>query len=118
MIEAAQRRIQDPRAEFFVSHVASQDADYSFVSGTWNMKMWAKEDEWRDFVYENLRDLWSHTRVALGFNMLSMANPHREETLYYADPEHMLAFCRSELTPNVRTVDRLEPREFVAFLLR
>lgn len=119
MIVEARKRIPDPRAEFLVSHVATEEADYSFVSGTWNMKMWAKNDEWRDFVYENLRDLWSKTRVALGFNMLSTTNPaHHEETLYYADPAHMIEFCRRELSPNVRRVDRLEPREFVVFLLR
>jgi len=118
MIAEARKRIRDPRAEFFVSHVAENEADYSFVSGTWNMKMWATDAEWRDFVYENLRDLWSQTRVALGFNMLSIDNPYREETLYYADPAHMLDFCRRELTVNVRTVDRLEPREFIVFLLR
>ena len=118
MIEAARRRIQDPRAEFIVSHVATEEADYSFVSGTWNMKMWASDSDWRNFVYENLRQLWSKTRVALGFNMLSINNPFREDTLYYADPTHMLAFCRDALTPHVRTVDRLEPREFVVFLRR
>jgi SAM-dependent methyltransferase len=118
MVEEARRRIADPRAVFEMSHVATHDADYSFVSGTWNMKMWADDVEWRGFVLGNLKDLWSRTRVALGFNMLSVKNPWREPTLYYADPEDIVNFCRRELTPNVRTVDRLEPREFVVFLLR
>jgi len=118
MVEEARRRIPDPRAVFEVSHVATHDADYSFVSGTWNMKMWAEDGEWRAFVLGNLKDLWSRTRVALGFNMLSVKNPWREPTLYYADPEDVVGFCRRELTQNVRTVDRLEPREFVVFLLR
>jgi SAM-dependent methyltransferase len=118
MIAEARKRHPDPRADFIVSHVATEAADYSFVSGTWNMKMWASNADWRDFVYENLRHLWSRTRTALGFNMLSIANPYREDTLYYADPLHMVEFCRRELTSNVHTVDRLEPREFVVFLLR
>jgi hypothetical protein len=82
------------------------------------MKMWADDVEWRGFVLGNLKDLWSRTRVALGFNMLSVQNPWRERTLYYADPEDVVGFCRRELTENVRTVDRLEPREFVVVLLR
>ena len=118
MIDAARTRIRDPRATFEVSHVATHDADYSFVSGTYNMKMWADDVEWRVLVLANLAHLWSRTRVALGFNMLSTRNPVREPTLYYADPEDVLGFCRRELTANLRTVDRLEPREFVAFLLR
>ena len=118
MVAAARRRIADPRAVFEVSHVATHDADYSFVSGTWNMKMWADDAEWRAFVLANLKHLWSRTKVALGFNMLSVNNPWREPTLYYADPKDVLAFCRSELTENVHTIDRLEPREFVIFLMR
>ena len=118
MVAAARQRVGDPRASFEVSHVATQDADYSFVSGTWNMKMWADDVEWRVLVLANLAHLWSRTRVALGFNMLSTRNPVREPTLYYADPEDVLGFCRRELTTNLRTVDRLEPSEFVAFLLR
>lgn len=119
MIAEARKRVIDPRAEFVVSHVATEVADYSFVSGTWNMKMWASDSDWRDLVYENLRDLWARTRIGLGFNMLSIDNPHREETLYYADPVHMLDFCSRELAPKmVRRVDRLEPREFVVFLMR
>ncbi len=118
MVAEARKRIRDPRCEFILTHAAQHEADYSFVSGTWNMKMWASNDDWREFVFENLRHLWSQTRVALGFNMLSTRNPYREETLYYADPAEMLEFCRRELTPNVRSVDRLEPNEFVLFLLR
>ena len=47
MIDEARKRHPDPRAEFMVSHVATNEADYSFVSGTWNMKMWASDADWR-----------------------------------------------------------------------
>jgi hypothetical protein len=118
MVKAAAKHIRDPRASFEVSHVATRSADYSFVSGTYNMKMFASEAEWVEMVKENLRDLWSKTKVALGFNMLSTTSPYRESTLCYFDLDDILGFCRRELTANVRTTDRLEPNEFVIFAMR
>ena len=116
-----QRRAEDQAATgrgAAAKHVATREADYSFVSGTYNMKMFATEAEWTEMVKENLRDLWSKTKVALGFNMLSTTSPYRENTLCYFDPVDILQFCRRELTGNVRTIDRLEPNEFVIFAMR
>ncbi len=39
MIKGAKQQITDPRAPFINSHQATELADYSFVSGTYNMKM-------------------------------------------------------------------------------
>ncbi len=118
MVRAAQKHIRDPRASFEVSHVATREADYSFVSGTYNMKMHADEGEWVEMVKHNIKDLWSKTRVALGFNMLSTKSPYRESTLCYFDPVDILTFCQRELSADIRTTDRLEPNEFVIFALR
>lgn len=118
MIAAARARINDRRAEFIVSHAATHAADYSFVSGTYNMKMYADDADWRELVEDSLCHLWSQTRTGLGFNMLSVHNPKRQNTLYYGDPEYYLDFCQRHLAPNARLVDRLAPREFVIFAMR
>jgi len=117
MVKMAKKRIPDPRCEFILSHTATHQADYSFVSGTYNMKMYAGDGEWTRMVEESLAHLWSQTRIGLGFNMLSTDNPGRENTLYYGDPKHYLDFCRRELSINAQLVDRLSPREFVIFAM-
>ena len=118
MIASCRARITDPRAEFFVSHVAKQTADYSFVSGSYNMKMSAPEDQWLAYVEESLRHLWSKTRTALGFNMLDFNHPGTQKTLYFADPKHFYTFCKTNFSDNVRLIDRLAPKEFVIFVMR
>lgn len=117
MIKAARARIQDPRATFRVGHAASQEEDYSFVSGTYNMKMYASDDDWQAMVEGSLRHLFSMSRTGLGFNMLSVHNPNREPTLYYGDPEHYLQFCQRHLSLNSRLVEVLSPKEFVIFVM-
>ncbi len=118
MVRTAQKRIQDARATFIQSHYATEEADYSFVSGTYNMKMGQGDNIWRDYVEENLMLLWEKTRTGLGFNMLSVHNPDREKTLYYANPEHFYKFCHDNMSNQIRLINRLEPKEFVILVMR
>lgn len=118
MLAVARKHIRDPRATFIQSHVATEEADYSFVSGTYNMKLGAKNERWREYVEDNLVQLWSVTKRALGFNMLSSHNPRRETTLYYADPEHFTEFCRRNISPNLRRINNMSPEEWTIFIVR
>ena len=118
MIKAARARVSDTRATFRVGHAASEISDYSFVSGTYNMKMYAADGEWQAMVEESLKHLFSMTRIGLGFNMLSIHNRAREPTLYYGDPDLYLKFCQRHLSLNSRLVEVLSPHEFVIFAMR
>ena len=118
MLIEAQKQLHDPRATWIKSHIATEEADFSFVSGTYNLNMDADEKLWTSYIENNLLQLWSKTRVALGFNMLSIDSPKRQNTLYYADPEHFFAFCSKNMGGRVRLVDRLAPAEFVIFVVR
>tara|TARA_Y100000780_G_C13661627_1_gene408879 strand:+ start:449 stop:1123 length:675 start_codon:yes stop_codon:yes gene_type:complete len=118
MLLEAKKHLDDPRASWIQSHLATEEADFSFVSGTYNLNMDADKDQWRTYIENNLLQLWSKTRLALGFNMLSAHSPKRQKTLYYADPEHFLAFCTKNMNGRVQLVNRLAPEEFVIFILR
>ncbi len=116
MIRAAKKRVNDPRTVFILNHKATENADYSFVSGTYNMKMAASDDEWREYIEESITQLWSKTNTGMGFNMLNVESPLRENTLYYADPIHFMKFCTEHLNANARMIDLLHPNEFVIFM--
>lgn len=93
MVAEAKARIADSRAAFVRGLAASEDADYSFASGTFNMCLKAKPAEWIDYVETSVAHLYGRSRKALAFNMLSGGDQVREG-LYYADPERFAAFCR------------------------
>jgi SAM-dependent methyltransferase len=118
MIKAAEKKVSDPRARFILSHKATENADYSFVSGTYNMKMAADDDEWLEYIEKNIVHLWSKTKISMGFNMLNIASPLREKTLYYADPNHFIKFCEKNLRGSIHMIDLLSPNEFVLFIIK
>ena len=118
MLNEARTKISDPRASWIHSHEAIHEADFSFVSGTYNLNMGADRDLWRQYIEKNLLQLWSKTRVALGFNMLSMHSPKRQNSLYYGDPDHFHTFCQTHMGGRALLVDRLAPEEFVVFVTR
>lgn len=74
MLRAARDKVADSRAEFVGSPVVTRDADYSFVSGTFNVKIDASEDVWARYI---------------------------KDTLRYADPIVFFEFCKRELSRHV-----------------
>ena len=101
MISQAQASIDDPRATFQRHLIATEATDYTFVCGTYNMRMAAGSGEWADYVKASLAQLWSKTNKALGFNMLRSDAPEKFMSLYYADVGEFLDFCRDNLSPDV-----------------
>ena len=102
MINEAASRILDPRAKFQRHLIATEDADYTFACGTYNMNQGAERAEWAEFIKASLTQLWSKTRKALGFNLLRADAPEKFPGLYYADGEEFLEFCRNHLGADVK----------------
>lgn len=118
MLAAARRRIADPRASFQRQLWATEPADYTIVSGTFNMLMEADTREWRDYVEVSLIRLWKTTRRGLAFNMLNALSEGKLAGLYYVPPENMLAFVRSEMDPEAElSIDTPLP-DFTIFARR
>ena len=118
MIDEARRRIRDPRASFQRHMVLTEDTDYTFVCGTYNMHMGADRAEWADYVQASLKQLWSRTRKALGFNMLSTGAVQQFPGLYYAEPGEFVEFCEAELSPDVSLSDDRPLPDWTIFVRR
>ena len=118
MINAAKSRHQDPRAHFVCGVTARQTADYTIVSGTYNMHMGAEEEEWYEYIQASLKQLWRHTRHGLAFNMLRHDTDIKYDGLYYADPVRFLTFARKSLSPDVEIIFDPPLPDFNVFVRR
>jgi SAM-dependent methyltransferase len=101
MLVAARERVRDPRAEFVQAAAPPHDADYVFVSGTFNVRFDATDEGWGAYVQDTLRILAARARRGLAFNLLTTYVDWRDETLFYADPHAFFDFCRTELSRRV-----------------
>ena len=105
MVECCRQRITDPRASFEHSPRATEVADYSFVSGTYNMRLDTPDEAWLDYIQRSLLDLATMSRKGLAFNMLAADRSKRSQsTLYYAPSEPLYDFCLRAISPHVTLV--------------
>ncbi|MGI9387629.1 MAG: class I SAM-dependent methyltransferase [Methyloligellaceae bacterium] len=106
MLAAANSRICDPRADFTQSMIATRRADYSFASGTFNLKGTVTDAEWAIYVKESLLWLWEQSAEGLAFNLLDgTCTTEPKEWLYYPDPAEFYDFCRQNLSSAIQRVD-------------
>lgn len=117
MISAAQIFHSDTRAKFVISPVATEKADYSFVSGTYNMFMGAEHALWTYYVKSSLDMLWAKTGKVMAFNLLDDKSEPKLGDLYYADKRTFIKHALT-LSPEVEVVDDYPLGEFTIFVKR
>lgn len=113
MVAAAARlHRRDARASFIHASAATREADFSFASGTYGLRLDVPPEVWETWVYDSLRRLAAKSRRGMAFNMLDARGPDCRDTLYYADPARMLAFVRDGLGAKARVIDTYTPFDF------
>lgn len=76
-------------------------SDYTFVSGTFNVKFEADDCEWQDFIEKTLDAIDAHSRCGFSFNLLSTYVDWKEEHLFYGDPSHWFDLCKRRYSRRV-----------------
>lgn len=102
MLAAAKQAVtDDPRAVFARSSEITEEADYSFVSGTFNVKLEAGDDVWTEHILDAVKNLAARSRKGFAFNLLSTYVDWKQENLYYGDPFMFFDFCKRNISPYV-----------------
>ena len=98
MLNEARRGAPGQDADFLNSPLPTIEADYTFVSGTFNVKLHASDAAWQEYVEQTLLKLWQTSRRGIAFNLLTSYVDWREDQLFYADPAHFFDFCKRRLS--------------------
>jgi SAM-dependent methyltransferase len=101
MLQVAEHRCEVGVCEFHLDSKLRTRADYSFVSGTFNVRMNASEEEWGAFILENLRMMAENSTRGFAFNLLSTYVDWKESHLHYGDPLRFFDFCKREFSAPV-----------------
>lgn len=86
---------RDPRVRFERASLPSETVDYGFVSGTFNFRKDATDDDWRGYIESSLTAFAGSCRRGLAFNLLSEGSPRRHRTMFYAKADEWWAFGRT-----------------------
>ena len=117
MVETASQRNNDGRATFSEASKIDTPADFTFVSGTFNLKLDVDDGPWNSYVKSTLSQLWVMSDKGLAFNMLDKNRLDQEIGLYYANAEEYMDFCRT-LSPRVTFIDNYQLDEWTIFIRR
>ena len=103
MLEQA-RGATDKRVRLVCASEPTSVTDYSFASGTFNVKGTSTDTAWQTYVEDCVRRLGEASRLGFAFNLLTTFVDFRQENLFYADPCAFFAFCKREISPYVTLV--------------
>ena len=117
MVDAAKLHNTDARATFVVSPVATEIADYSFASGTYNMFMGANRALWTHYIKTSLDMLWKKTAKVMAYNLLEDTTREKIDDLFYANRRTFLEHALT-LSPEVEIVDDYPLDEFTIIITR
>jgi hypothetical protein len=117
MLDAARRHVPDPRAQWVLGSEV-KDADYTFVSGTFNVRMEASDELWGEYVRAVLRTLHERSRRGFAFNLLTSYVDWRKDDLFYADPAEFFGYCKAELSRFVTLLHDYPLYEWTIVVLR
>lgn len=101
MLKVAPEFAGDERAAFLHSEKVTETADYSFVSGTFNVRLGASDSLWTEYIHETLLTLAARSHRGFAFNLLSTYVDWKKEDLFYGNPLHFFDFCKRHISPRV-----------------
>jgi len=102
MIEASRTFVaNDDRFEILKAQAPERSADYSFVCGTFNVKLHTSNADWDTFVKDMILRVAEQSTRGLAFNLLTSYVDWKEPHLFYADPAQYFDFCKRNVSRKV-----------------
>lgn len=101
MLKKGEQYLKDERVKFIGSTEMQEEADYTFVSGTFNVRMKNDSHSWENYIKETILHLFEKSRKGLSFNCLTSYVDWKQEDLFYADPKVFFDFCKTKLSKYV-----------------
>ena len=120
LIAACKHKFEKPWARFICSSAPDQEQDFSVMSGPFNLAATRDLVLWQNYVFDTLQGCWSHTKVAMIFNLqvASSARISPQSHIYYANSEQVLEHCVARFGPTKRLVHPDLPRDATFVVLK
>jgi SAM-dependent methyltransferase len=104
MLRASHSAVNTEVINVINSSKVSTYADYSLVSGTFNVLSETSIENWENFIKSTLLDLKKFSKKGFSFNLLSTYVDWQKDGLYYADPKEWFHFCKTQISSKVTLI--------------
>lgn len=104
MLDAAAKRLSGYSADKIDLRLAKEVtsvADYSFVSGTYNVRFDASYEAWEAYIKESLHSLDKHSTKGFAFNLLTSYVDWEEPHLFYGKSVEWFDYCKKHFSRKV-----------------
>ena len=103
MLISSKERLKDFDGEvnLIKSSNISTMADFTFVSGTFNVRFESSYDRWKKFIEESLTRINEFSKLGFSFNLLSKYVDWEEPHLFYGDPCYWFDYCKNNFSKQV-----------------
>ncbi len=118
MLNRGRNHLKLRPATMLKQSTVTEEADYTFISGIFNVRLSASNDEWLDYIHETLRQSYRMSKRGMAFYILTSYVDRTNERFFYANPSELLSFCQSQLSRHVLLAHDYPLYEFTTIVMR
>ena len=104
MLAVAEEQLPEERVTLYRSSEIVPQTDFSFVSGTFNVKLEESDEDWRRHIESVLQQLFENSRLGFAFNLLTTYVDWSEDHLFYGAPTEFFDYCKGEFSRYVTLI--------------
>ena len=104
MLAVAEEQLPEERVALYRSSEIVSQTDFSFVSGTFNVKLEESDEDWRRHIESVLQQLFENSRLGFAFNLLTTYVDWSEDHLFYGAPTEFFDYCKGEFSRYVTLI--------------
>lgn len=112
------RRKNNPIIHTVLNNELKTMADYSFASGTFNLKLDIPDIEWIEIVKSMIINMNNFSKIGFAFNLLSFTNEKKYASLFYAEVDYFLEFVKQNIGGEVRLFSDYLPDDFTISVIK
>ncbi len=121
MLEMAHDYIDVPKNPFVhlvLAEYPTYKADYTIISGTFNLCLHNSYQQWKEYIFERLLLAFAYSLKGVAFNGLDTSKQPKDDGLFYYPKEEFIEFCTYGLNAKVKSFDDETLHEWSIALLR
>lgn len=118
MLDKAREHIKDKKCEWICNSKLNTVADYTFISGIFNVKFDTNIEEWTKYILSVLDNVNEYSSKGFSFNLLTSYVDYKKEHLYYGDPTFFFDYCKKNYSKKVALLHDYELWEWTIIVYK